>query len=238
MNEFFERLYRATPTAWITPTLVVMNLLVWFASLALGADFMSPKSDVLLAMGGNFLPYTLRQPVRLISAMFLHAGLIHLAFNMWALWDMGRLAERFYGNGQFLFIYVLAGIFGGLASLFFGAKTTVAVGASGAIFGVAGALAAGVFTKPNALPPQLVASMRTSLLSFIGISLFMGFSVPNIDNAAHIGGLISGFALASVLAEKFDWEEYQRSRVPRFATACFASALVIWFIWRSVALPA
>jgi rhomboid protease GluP len=238
MNEFFERLNRATPTAWITPTLVGMNVLIWFASLALGADFMSPKSDILLAMGGNFLPYTLRQPVRLISAMFLHAGLIHLAFNMWALWDMGRLAERFYGNGQFLFIYVLAGIFGGLASLFFGAKVTVAVGASGAIFGVAGALAAGVFTKPHKLPPQLVASMRTSLLSFIGISLFMGFSVPNIDNAAHIGGLISGFALASVLAEKFDWEEYQRSRVARFATACFASALVIWFIWRSVALPA
>jgi rhomboid protease GluP len=238
MDDFFDRLFKATPNAWVTPTLVAINVIVWLVSLALGADFMQPKSDVLLRMGGNYLPYTLRDPLRLVKAMFLHAGLVHIAFNMWALWDMGKLTERFYGNTQFLLIYMLSGIFGSLASLFFGAKVTVAVGASGAIFGIAGALAAGVFTKSNKLPPQLVASMRTSLLSFIGISLFMGFTVASIDNAAHIGGLISGFALASVLAEKFDWEEYKRSRFPRMALACVASALVIWFIWRSVALPA
>jgi rhomboid protease GluP len=238
MDDFFDRLFRATPNAWVTPVLVALNVIAWLGSVALGADFMNPKSDILLALGGNYLPATLQQPYRLVTAMFLHAGLVHLAFNMWALWDMGKLAERFYGNSQFLLIYLLAGIFGSLASLFFGAKVTVAVGASGAVFGVAGALAAGVFTKSNKLPPRLVSSMRTSLLSFIGISLFMGFTIANIDNAAHIGGLVSGFALASVLAEKFDWEEYKRSRYPRLALACGASALVMWFIWRSVALPA
>jgi rhomboid protease GluP len=238
MDDFFDRLFRATPNAWVTPVLVALNVIAWLGSVALGADFMNPKSDILLALGGNYLPATLQQPYRLVTAMFLHAGLVHLAFNMWALWDMGKLAERFYGNSQFLLIYLLAGIFGSLASLFFGAKVTVAVGASGAVFGVAGALAAGVFTKSNKLPPRLVSSMRTSLLSFIGISLFMGFTIANIDNAAHIGGLVSGFALASVLAEKFDWEEYKRSRYPRLALACGASGLVMWFIWRSVALPA
>jgi rhomboid protease GluP len=238
MDDFFDRLFRATPNAWVTPVLVALNVIAWLGSVALGADFMNPKSDILLALGGNYLLATLQQPYRLVTAMFLHAGLVHLAFNMWALWDMGKLAERFYGNSQFLLIYLLAGIFGSLASLFFGAKVTVAVGASGAVFGVAGALAAGVFTKSNKLPPRLVSSMRTSLLSFIGISLFMGFTIANIDNAAHIGGLVSGFALASVLAEKFDWEEYKRSRYPRLALACGASALVMWFIWRSVALPA
>lgn len=238
MDDFFDRLFKATPNAWVTPTLVALNVLAWGATLALGADFMNPSSEVLLQLGGNYIEFTLRQPWRLVSAMFLHAGLFHLAFNMWALWDMGKLAERFYGNGQFLLIYMLSGTFGSLASLFFGAKVTVAVGASGAIFGVAGALAAGVFTKPNKLPPRLVSSMRTSLLGFIGISLFMGFTIANIDNAAHIGGLISGFVLASVLAEKYDWEEYKRSRYPRLGVASVASVLVIWFIWRSVALPA
>jgi rhomboid protease GluP len=238
MEDFFNRLYKATPNAWVTPALIALNVVAWLATVALGADFMNPSSEVLLRYGGNHLPYTLQQPARLVSAMFLHAGLIHLAFNMWALWDMGKLAERFYGNSQFLLIYMLAGVFGSLASMFFGAKVTVAVGASGAIFGIAGALAAGVFTKPNKLPPALVTSMRTSLLSFIGISLFMGFTIANIDNAAHIGGLISGFALASVLAEKFDWEEYKSTRYPRLAVTCVASVLAIWFIWRSVALPA
>ncbi len=237
MDEFFDRLFKATPNAWVTPTLVILNMLVWFVTIALGADFMNPTSGALLRFGGNYLPYTLKQPWRLVSAMFLHAGLLHIAFNMWALWDMGKLAERFYGNGQFLLIYMLSGLFGSLASLFFGAKVTVAVGASGAIFGIAGALAAGVFTKSNKLPPRLVASMRTSLLSFIGISLVMGFTIANIDNAAHIGGLVSGFALASVLAEKFDLEEYKSSRYPRLALTCVAAILTIWFIWRSVALP-
>jgi rhomboid protease GluP len=238
MDDFFERLFRATPNAWVTPTLVALNVLAWIGTVAMGADVMNPSSEVLLRYGGNYLPFTLQQPLRLVTAMFLHAGLIHLAFNMWALWDMGKLAERFYGNSQFLLIFMLAGIFGSLASLFFGAKVTVAVGASGAIFGVAGALAAGVFTKSNKLPPRLVASMRSSLIGFIGISLFMGFTIANVDNAAHIGGFISGFALASVLAEKFDWEEYKSSRYPRLALASTASVLVMWFIWRSVALPA
>ncbi len=153
MNDFFDKLHAATPRAWVTPTLVALNVIMFLALLAKGGDFMNPSSIKLLEMGGNFLPKTIDQPWRLVSAMFLHAGILHIAFNMWALWDMGKLAERFYGNGQFLVIYLISGVFGSLASLYFGAKMTVSVGASGAIFGVAGALAAGVFTKHAKLPP-------------------------------------------------------------------------------------
>ncbi len=237
MDDFFQRLLRATPNAWVTPALIFLNVIVFLAMLARGADFVHPSTSLLLQMGGNHLSDTLARPSRLFTCMFLHAGIIHLVFNMWALWDMGRLAERFYGNLQFLILYLISGIAGAIASLYFGAQTTVSVGASGAIFGVTGALAAGVFTKHNKLPPALVSSMRGSLLSFIAVSMLMGFATPNIDNAAHIAGLACGFVLASVMAEKFDWDQYQRSRGPRLLAACLLATVVCWVAWKFVPLP-
>jgi rhomboid protease GluP len=162
---------------------------------------MSPRAGELLLWGANHLPLTVHQPWRLITATFLHGGLIHIAFNMWVLWDTGRLAERFYGNGQFVLIYFVAGLAGSIASLFFSARTGVSVGASGAIFGVVGCLLAAIFTKSSKLPPGLMASMRSSMLMFIAYSMVMGFVVGFIDNAAHIGGLIGGFLMGIVLAE-------------------------------------
>ena len=103
-NEFVERLHAATPNVWVTPTLVGLCVLVWVLNIASGMSPMSPRPIDLLMWGGNFLPATVQQPWRLLSSVFLHGGIIHLAFNMWALWDTGRLAERFYGNFQLLLI--------------------------------------------------------------------------------------------------------------------------------------
>jgi rhomboid protease GluP len=172
-----------------------------------------------------------------MTATVLHAGLVHLGFNMWVLWDAGRIAERFYGSLQFLLIYLISGLFGSLASLFFAARTGVSVGASGAIFGVVGALLAALFTKQSKLPPGLAASMRSSMLLFVGYSLFMGFISSFIDNAAHIGGLVSGFAAAVILAERFDWEEYRRSAVQRSILAIGAAMVAAFVIWKLVPVP-
>ncbi len=232
MEDFLARLYAATPRTWVTTTVIAVNVAVWAASLALGADPLMPAPQRLLDLGGNYLPATAGQPWRLLSATVLHAGALHLGFNMWALSSMGRIAERFYGNLPFLLLYLLCGLAGSLASLFFSAREAVSVGASGAIFGVAGAILAALLTKPHKLPPELVRSMRASLLLFVGYSLFMGLTTSFVDNAAHIGGLATGFALATVMAERFDWDEYRRHGAVR---ASFATALALgagYAVWQ------
>lgn len=235
--EFVERLHEATPRTWVTPLLVGGCVLVWVLNLLSGMSPISPSPMELLAWGGNFLPATLEQPWRLLSSMFLHGGIIHLGFNMWALWDTGRLAERFYGNGQLLLIYLVSGLFGAVASLFFAAGHSVSIGASGAIFGVVGSLMAAIYTKPHKLPPGLVKSMRSSMLGFVGYSLFMGFVVGFIDNAAHIGGLIGGFAMGSVLAEKFDHDEFRREATMRAVVAVFVATVVLLGAWTLLPRP-
>ncbi len=233
-DEFAQRLARATPRVWVTPTLIVVNVLVWLANLASGVDAITADPRALLLWGGNFLPATLDQPWRLLTATVLHGGLMHLALNMWALWDAGPIAERFYGNVQFALIYLVAGLLGSLASLFFAARVSVSIGASGAVFGVVGALLAAVVTKHRHMPPELARTMRTSTLAFVGYSLFMGFAVAHIDNAAHIGGLIAGFGMASVMSEKFDWDEYQRRGLQRAAFAVVIAVVAILLVWHLV----
>lgn len=236
IEDFLHRLEAATPHATVTGTLIALNLLVWLANLAGGLSPFLPEARELLAWGGNLLPLTQREPWRLLSAMFLHAGIIHLAFNMWALWNVGSIAERFYGNTQFALIYLLSGLFGSLASLFFAARTAVSVGASGAIFGITGALLAAILLKRDKLPAPLVASMRSSLFMFVGYSLFLGFTSGVVDNAAHVGGLVSGFALAWIMAEKFDWADYRRNAVSRALVAVGAAIAAAFILWQM--LPA
>lgn len=237
-DEFVWRLHEATPRTWVTPAIVGLNVAVWLLNLASGMSPISPRAIELLFWGANHLPLTIEQPWRLVSAAFLHAGIIHLAFNMWALWQTGRLAERFYGNGQFVLIYAVAGLSGSIASLFFSARTGVSVGASGAIFGVVGCLLAAIFTKAHKLPPALVASMRSSMLMFVGYSLFMGFVAGFIDNAAHIGGLVGGYAMGAVLAEKFDADEYRRQALARAAVAVLLAAAALGGAWKLLPAPA
>ncbi len=237
MQDFIERLHRATPQIWVTWSIIAINAFVFGIMVILGVNPLAPTSGDLLDLGGNYLPATLAEPWRLFSATFLHAGIIHIGFNMWALRDMGGIAERFYGNAQFLAIYLVAGLFGSLASLFYSASQAVSVGASGAIFGVAGAIMAALFTKPGKLPSALVSHMRTSMVIFVGYSLFMGFTVSFIDNSAHIGGLVSGFLMAWIMAERFDWEQFRRQGAIRAALAIALALTVAFVIWSLVPTP-
>lgn len=200
------RLHRLTPRTWVTWAIVAINALVWLGSIAGGAAPLSPGGAELLALGGNRLAETRLQPWRLISATVLHAGVLHLALNMWALWDTGRVAERLYGNLQFLVLYLGSGLAGSIASLFFAGRTAVSVGASGAIFGVVGALLAAIWLRRGALPAPLIRPLRSSLLVYVGVSLLLGFTAGGVDNAAHLGGLVAGIALASILDSRPGWE--------------------------------
>lgn len=222
------------PRPIATWTLIGLNLLVWLVNIVSGLSPLDPDPRGLLLWGGNYLPATELQPWRLLSATFLHAGFLHLAMNMWALLDTGRIAERFFGSAQLVLIYLAAGVFGSLASLYFAARTSVAVGASGAIFGVVGALLAALYTKRHRLPTGFARALRSSMLAFTAFSLFMGFASSHIDNSAHLGGLISGFLLGGLMAGKFDPVQFARQAWPRAVLAVGAAAAAGLVAWKMV----
>lgn len=124
---------------------------------------------------------------RIVTSMFLHIGMPHILLNMLALYFIGTLVERIYGNFRFLLIYFIAGMIGGLAS--FALNPSLAAGASGAIFGLFGALLFFGVTYPKVF----FQTMGWNVIFVIGINVVFGFSVPQIDNGAHIGGMVGGF---------------------------------------------
>lgn len=198
---FVRQLYHRYPKVYVTPVIVVINCLVFLFLLSKGAGITGSNIDVYIEYGANFGPLT-RQGEwwRLLSANFLHFGIIHLAFNMWALWEAGRLTERLYGHTNFFTIYLYAGLLGSLGSLYWSNDSVVSAGASGAVFGVFGALLAYLVTQKHSIPYELLKRLRHSALFFTGFSLFYGFSVPGIDNAAHLGGLAGGVLLGLILS--------------------------------------
>lgn len=231
-DDSLVQLQRLTPRTWVTPVIVTINLVVWLASLAAGADALNPTGTQLLGLGGNRLAETRAEPWRLLSATILHAGALHLALNMWVLWDTGRVAERFYGNLQFLIVYVLSGLGGSLTSLFFAGSVAVSVGASGAIFGVVGALLAAIWVRPGSLPAPLIRPLRSSLLIYIGVSLLLGVSAGGVDNAAHLGGLVTGLALAAIMDGRVGWVSAPGRAALRLGAALGLAALVGSGAWR------
>lgn len=194
LASFWHSVYAATPRTPVTLAIVAANVVIFVALLFAGAGLFRASPEVLLGWGGNFGPATGDgEPWRLAASMFLHFGVVHLVFNMWALWDAGRLVERLYGNGVFLGLYLFAGICGGMASLWWNGPRVVSAGASGAIFGVYGALFAFALMQKHAVPRAVIASIGASAAVFVAFSLFVGALLTGIDNAAHLGGLAGGF---------------------------------------------
>ena len=125
----------------VTSALLAINLVVFAVMLVFGAGLWHSANGVQLAWGANFGPATQDgQWWRLFTAMFIHFGLIHLALNMFALWDIGRLVERLFGRTRYVLLYVGSGIIGNLLSLVLQGNQAVSGGASGAIFSLYGAL--------------------------------------------------------------------------------------------------
>ncbi len=169
---------------------------VYLAMMAPGHPLSAPQVADLIAWGGNYRPRTIvDQPWRLLTSIFLHGGLIHLAMNTFALLDLGYVLEQKIGKAMMAVVFLLSGIAGALASVIWH-PASVGVGASGAIMGVAGTLL--VWLALPALS-ETVAQHRTAQIRalFIGVALTLGVGAfsEQIDNAAHAGGLVAGLIL-------------------------------------------
>lgn len=183
-----------------TSVVIGINALV-LAGMAIttkGTALIAPSNEVLLRWGADWGPVTFgREPWRAFSSMWVHAGIVHLFLNMWCLDTYGRLTERLFGWRFYVAIYVLAGLCGSIASLAWH-PNAVSVGASAAVFGVVGALLLAFKMGKVPIPPQALKAAGKSLLVFVGYNLLIGVAIPAIDNAAHVGGLLGGFALGAM----------------------------------------
>ena len=196
MSSLNDQLCLRMPQLRITPLLVAANVLVFGAMLLSGAGLWHSQNGVQLAWGANFGPATQDgEWWRLASAMFLHFGLLHLALNMWALWDAGQWVERMYGHFRFAVIYFVAGLAGNLLSLVIHQGHAVSGGASGSIFGLYGALLSYLWLERSQIQRGEFRWLFWAAVGFSVVSIVFGFIVPGIDNAAHIGGLIGGLLM-------------------------------------------
>jgi rhomboid protease GluP len=221
-------------TAPATYLLVGINCAVFLAMVASGVSIGSPTTEQLMHFGANNAGSVLINGEwwRIVSAMFVHVGILHLATNMWCLWNLGLLAEPLMGSAGVLAVYILTGAAGNLLSTFAGwakyghdwagyhaaggldmaAVFPPGAGASGAVFGIAGALI--VLLKSNRLPvpPFELKKLRKSVIYFAALNLVLGFSINvgtrfigsglNIDNYAHMGGFGCGLLFAAPMVPR------------------------------------
>jgi rhomboid protease GluP len=203
LDTFTQTLESVTPTTYVTYALIAVNILVFAAMVISGVSPSSPKTDELLNWGSEFGVYTVNgQWWRLFTAMFVHIGLMHLVFNMIAFAYAGRTVERMYGNVGFLVLYIVSGLGGGILAMYLD-PMQIHAGASGAIFGVYGALLAMLLRERDTIPPQILAKLKRFVLVFISYNLIYSFN-PRISMAAHIGGLITGFVCGLIAAQPLD----------------------------------
>lgn len=200
MSSLNDQLCQRVSQLRVTPLLMAANVLVFGAMLLSGAGLWHAQNGVQLAWGANFGPATQDgQWWRLGSAMFLHFGLLHLALNMWALWDGGQWVERMYGHFRFAAIYFVAGLSGNLLSLVVHQGHAVSGGASGAIFGLYGALLSYLWLERSRIQRGEFRWLFWAAVGFSVASIIFGLLVPGIDNAAHIGGLIGGLLMGILI---------------------------------------
>ncbi len=210
----------------IVLALVLVNCAVFVCTVYAGAGLFEVDGRILVQWGTNYGPRTLDgESWRLLTATFLHFGLLHIALNMWALWGLGQLTEKLYGSASFLVMYVFAGLSGSLASLYWHPDVNSA-GASGAIFGVLGGLFAFMVHPKTRVPASIAVGHRNSALVFIFYNLANGFAYAGIDNAAHIGGLLGGFAIGWVPARPVSIDA-RRDPLPRLAFSTLLGAVVL-----------
>lgn len=155
---------------------------------------------LLVQLGASYAPAVVDGQVwRLLTAMFLHADILHLLFNSWALFQLGALVELWMGSRRFAAIYFVSGLAGSLASVGWNLMATQpvpSIGASGAVFGLLGALIAFLGRRRERLTPQ-ARSLLFQLLFWAGVNIVFGFTAQFIDNAAHLGGFFAGLALGA-----------------------------------------
>ena len=216
--------------------LLIANIAMFVVEIAVGANaFQGPGVRTLFDLGA-LQPVAIAQGHqywRLFTAMFLHAGLLHLVLNMYGLYLFGFLIEDIFGTPAFLGIYFVSGFLASVATYAFGSPNAIAVGASGAIFGLLGAWVAYNYRRRGTAMGS--ANLRAAAL-IVGLNLVLGFSIAGIDNLAHIGGLVAGLIMGFA-AEQLNYRRSSRW----FAIGIFVALAVAGVgltIWRTSELAA
>jgi rhomboid protease GluP len=212
-------------TAPATYLLVGINCAVWLAMVGSGVSIGSPTTEQLMHWGANNAGSVLinGEWVRIVTAMFVHVGILHLATNMWCLWNLGLLAEPLMGSFGVLAVYILTGAAGNLLSTDInwlwpirdgagGVFFPAGAGASGAVFGIAGALIVLLKSSRLPVPPVELKKLRRSVIYFAALNLVLGLSISggnlflhtslNIDNMAHLGGFTCGLLFAAPMVPR------------------------------------
>jgi rhomboid protease GluP len=195
-----------------TTILVGINIAVFLGMLLTSGSLMGFSREQSVLWGANDGFRTLSGDYwRLVTAGFVHANLLHIGFNMWCLWSLGQLSERLFGRWITFAVYILTGVGGALLSVGVD-PSRFEVGASGAVFGIAGAILSGIKFGNVAVSSVQKRQIMSSMIFFVIFNLAFGAAIPGIDNWCHLGGLISGLifgvplATASATGKKpFEW---------------------------------
>ena len=236
------------PTAWAaapaTYALMAINGLVFLGMSLSGVSFISPTVQQLVHWGANNGTLVLEYGEwwRLITAMFVHVGIIHIATNMWCLWNLGLLAEPLMGPLGVFAAYIFTGFAGNLLSVAIhpgvtgGPRSIVGAGASGAVFGLAGVLIILLKSPLLPMPQGELKRLRWSVIQFallnfaIGLYTAFGPSPVQIDNMAHLGGFLSGLAFGVPLVPRIGAprETFSRRRRTAIIGMTFVLALLFY----------
>lgn len=185
--------FKATrSSAPATGTLIALNVLFYIVTVAQGNGINNPGGSLFENMWLTGIQVHDGEWYRLVTVMFLHGSVLHLAFNMFALYWLGSAVEQMLGTGRFLLVYFAAGLAGSAGALLFTHPFQVTVGASGAIFGAMGALLV--------LEYLATGSFAGQAMSMIILNLVLTFAIPNISVGGHLGGLVGGIAATAGLA--------------------------------------
>jgi rhomboid protease GluP len=240
--EFQRALDQATRRVIMTPVLVLTCVAVFAAMAASGVPVFWPTATQLIAWGANEGRRVIlrEESWRLLTMAFVHGGLIHLVMNVWSLWVIGPLVERIYGPLAFLVVYLAAGVGGAIASA--AVTLRVSVGASGAICGVLGALLAFLTAHRRSIPASVIRQFRTSILGIVAFMAVLGALVPNIDQAAHLGGLGTGFVAGLLLSRPWPvvpsrWIAIRRLVMTAAIAAALAGTAVATVRWSERIVP-
>jgi rhomboid protease GluP len=194
----------------ITNIIIALNVIVYVFMVLNGVPAVSPSGFQVLRWGADFAPLTLGgQFWRLLASNYLHFGIIHIAANMWCLWGLGKLTEAFYRRGDYALLYTFTGLCSSLLTVIW-KPHGVSAGASGAIFGITGVMLATLQWGKLPIVPEVKERILKGVFQFAALNLFFGAIQPHVDNAGHIGGLLSGIIIGIVFGGRLDDSEASR----------------------------
>ena len=230
-SEKLRHLSGAThPLASATACLVLANIALFVvAGLNYGADFWqgATMTPFIEFWASNGAATTGDEWWRLLTSMFMHYGVLHLLMNMWALAKAGELLERLMGRSIYLVTYLVSGLGGGLASIYWYGDKVWSAGASGAIFGVYGATLGVLLRLHGEFKMRVLRPLLNSTLLFVAYNLMQGMQHTGIDNADHVGGMLTGFVLGLVTALPLDLADRAKKHRSRLAAGLAASVAIV-----------